>query len=79
MKAIAKAISSKIYSDARKTAILRCQDDPELHSLLTSDPLEGCVHLVPLQHINSDKIGDYLAQFKGEYTRVVGFRPTGWT
>ncbi|KAF9509633.1 hypothetical protein BS47DRAFT_1373465 [Hydnum rufescens UP504] len=79
VKAIAQALCTKVYSDARKRALLLCQDDPELHALLTSDPLEGCVHLVPLQHVNSDKIGDYLAQFKGAYTRVLGFRPTGWT
>jgi len=42
-------------------------------------PYEAQVHLVPLGALNTDKIGDYLAQFRGAYTRVVGFRPTGWT
>ncbi|KAF8323475.1 DRMBL-domain-containing protein [Cantharellus anzutake] len=79
VKAIANALSSKVYCDKRKAAILRCQDDPELHALLTNDPYEAQIHLVPLGALNRDKIGDYLSQFKGAYTRVVGFRPTGWT
>ncbi len=79
MKAIAHALSSKVYCDKRKASILRCQDDAELHALLTNDPYEAQVHLVPLGALNTDKIGDYLAQFRGAYTRVVGFRPTGWT
>lgn len=59
--------------------MLSCQDDPVLHSLLTRDPLAASVHLVPLGSLNSDKIGDYLAQFKGHFSRVIAFRPTGWT
>ncbi|KDR80637.1 hypothetical protein GALMADRAFT_240985 [Galerina marginata CBS 339.88] len=78
-KAIAQALDTKIYCDARKTAILKCQDDPELHGLLTSDPMEGLVHLVPLSTISTDRLKIYLERFQGHYDRVIGFRPTGWT
>jgi hypothetical protein len=37
---VARALNSKIYCDARKRSILLCEADPELHALLTSDPLE---------------------------------------
>lgn len=77
--AIAQALQSKVYCDARKTAILRCQADPELHALLTSDPLDACVHLVPLGVITSDKLKTYMERFSGKFTKAVGFRPTGWT
>ena len=40
IKAVARALGSKIYCDARKQGILLCETDPELHSMLTSDPLE---------------------------------------
>ncbi|KAG7093991.1 hypothetical protein E1B28_007621 [Marasmius oreades] len=79
VKAIAKALDSKVYCDSRKAAILRCQADLELDNLLTSNPLAANVHLVPLGFISSDKLEPYLNKFKGHFTRVVGFRPTGWT
>ena len=77
--AIARALRSKIYCDARKTAILRCQDDPDLHSMITNQPLEASVHLVPLGTIASDRLKDYLDRYQGTFTKVIGFRPTGWT
>lgn len=77
--AIANALRSKIYCDARKTAILRCQADQELDALLTSDPMEGFVHLVPLSTITTDHLKIYLDRFGGHYDRLIGFRPTGWT
>ncbi|KAH9930298.1 DNA repair metallo-beta-lactamase-domain-containing protein [Fomitopsis serialis] len=79
VKAIARALQTKVFCDSRKAAILRCQADPELHELLTKDPLEGGVHLVPLGVIASDRLKEYVERFKGHYSRAVGFRPTGWT
>ncbi|KAJ7183071.1 DNA repair metallo-beta-lactamase-domain-containing protein, partial [Mycena haematopus] len=76
---IAQAVNSKIYCDSRKAAILRCQPDPELHALLTSDPLGADVHILPLGMISLEKLQHYLERFKGNFTKVVGFRPTGWT
>jgi DNA cross-link repair 1A protein len=77
LAAIAEALKTKIYCDKRKAAILRCQSDPELHKLLTSNPLDASVHLVPLGVITSDKLKLYVEKHKG-FTKAVGFRPTGW-
>ncbi|TFL01927.1 DNA repair metallo-beta-lactamase-domain-containing protein [Pterulicium gracile] len=79
LKAVASALNSKVYCDNRKAAILRCLDDPELHEMLTKDPLEANVHLVPLSVIATDKLKLYLERFNGHFTKVIGFRPTGWT
>ncbi|KAL0570548.1 DNA cross-link repair protein PSO2/SNM1 [Marasmius crinis-equi] len=79
VKAIAKALNSKVYCDSRKAAILRCQADPELDALLTSNPLAANVHVVPLGFITSDKLEPYVNKYKGHFTKAVGFRPTGWT
>lgn len=52
--------------------LLNCIDeDPELRSLLTSDPLEARIHLTGLFAITRDNLGDYLASFKGHYTKIV--------
>ncbi|KAG8949964.1 hypothetical protein FRC04_008043 [Tulasnella sp. 424] len=79
VKAVAKALESKVYCDTRKRAILLCQDDPDLHGMLTNDPMEAQVHLVPLQTINLEKIEPYFTKFRGSFGSVIGFRPTGWT
>lgn len=79
VKAVAKALNSKVYCDGRKRDILLCQDDPDLHDMLTSDPKEAQVHLVPLQTINLERIEPYFTRFRGSFSSVVGFRPTGWT
>ena len=77
--AIAKALNTKVYCDTRKTAILHCQSDPELHALLTTDPLTAGVHLVPLSVIASDRLKTYLERWKEHFSKCIGFRPTGWT
>ncbi|KAI1791850.1 DRMBL-domain-containing protein [Ganoderma leucocontextum] len=79
VKAIAKALDTKVYCDSRKAAILRCQSDPDLHALLTTDPLAAGVHLVPLALIASDRLKAYMERWKGHYSKAIGFRPTGWT
>ncbi|EEB89305.1 hypothetical protein MPER_12610, partial [Moniliophthora perniciosa FA553] len=74
-----KATNSRIYCDSRKAAILRCENDLELEGMLTTNPKDASVHLVPLGVIVSDKLKEYLDRWKGHFTHVVGFRPTGWT
>ncbi|KAL0953366.1 hypothetical protein HGRIS_004603 [Hohenbuehelia grisea] len=79
VKAIAHALGTKVYCDNRKAAILRCQSDPDLHALLTTNPLEASVHLVPLGVITSDKLKPYVERYKAKFSQAIGFRPTGWT
>ncbi|KAI9638791.1 DNA repair metallo-beta-lactamase-domain-containing protein [Dioszegia hungarica] len=79
VKAVAKAIGSKIYCDPRKKGILLCETDPELHSLLTSDPLDAQVHLLPLGNIQLDRMQEYLVRLHPHFDRILSFRPTGWT
>ncbi len=77
--AVAKALNAKIYCDARKTAILHCESDPELHAMLTTDPYTAGVHVVPLGQVSSDHIQTYMERWNGKFAKVVAFRPTGWT
>ncbi|KAG8881445.1 hypothetical protein FRB97_009571 [Tulasnella sp. 331] len=78
VKAVAQIISSKIYCDLKKRKILLCQDDPELHSLLTNDPHAAQVHLLPLGSINMEKLEPYYSKYRDSFTHIIGFRPTGW-
>lgn len=84
VKGIAKALQTKIYCDERKLSILQAQDDPELHALITRDPLEAQVHMCWLQEIKHDALADYLGKYHakhvaGGFTKLIGLRPTGWT
>ncbi|GAA6010089.1 hypothetical protein JCM11491_005862 [Sporobolomyces phaffii] len=84
VKAIAHALSTKIYADPRKKELFLAQDDPDLHSLLTDDPLEAQVHVGWLSSIQREAMLDYLAKYKaprcpGGFNKMIGLRPTGWT
>jgi DNA cross-link repair 1A protein len=75
---IARALKCKIYAPASKHRVCGCLDDHELSELLTIDPLEGQVHMQALMEIRAETLSDYLTSFKPHFSRVVGFRPTGW-
>ncbi|CAI4216293.1 unnamed protein product [Parascedosporium putredinis] len=76
--AIAKALNSKIYASASKIQMFKLLDDPELSSLLTSNPLEAQVHMQMLMEIRAETLQEYLNGYKPHFDRIVGFRPSGW-
>jgi DNA cross-link repair 1A protein len=75
---IAKALRSKIYAPPAKMRVCKCLEDNELNALLTNNPLEAQVHMQTLMEIRAETLHDYLVTYKGHFSRVVGFRPTGW-
>ncbi|KAI9847365.1 MAG: hypothetical protein M1837_002553 [Sclerophora amabilis] len=76
---IAKALQSKIFAPAGKQRICACLEDPQLDALLTKNPAEAQVHMTPLFEIRAETLQDYLNAHKPHFSRVVGFRPSGWT
>ncbi|KAI5301136.1 hypothetical protein KEM56_001939, partial [Ascosphaera pollenicola] len=76
---IARALNSKIYASGYKQRITRALDDPDLTSRLTSDPYEAQVHMHSLMEIRPNTLSDYLTTLRPHFSRIVGFRPTGWT
>lgn len=76
---IARALGSKIFATPQKQRICARLEDPELSALLTSDPKEAQVHMQTLFEIRADTLADYLDSLKPHFSRVVGFRPTGWS
>lgn len=75
---IAKALNSKIYAPPNKQRICRALEDDELNALLTNNPREAQVHMTPLFEIRADTLDDYLSGYTDQFTRAVGFRPSGW-
>ena len=76
---IARALGCKIYAPAYKRRICACLEDAELMELLTDNPKEGQVHMTSLGEIRAETLQQYLDEHKPAFSRVVGFRPTGWT
>ena len=77
--AVAKRLGAKVYCDARKAGILRCQSDSELIAMLTDNPREACVHVVPLGSISTERLRAYADNWKDTFAKVIGLRPTGWS
>ncbi|KAF3911838.1 hypothetical protein AA313_de0208529 [Arthrobotrys entomopaga] len=75
---IAEALNCKIYAPTNKQRICAALEDPELNSRLTSDPLAAQVHMTPLMEIRPETLREYLSSFKQRFTKIVGFRPSGW-
>ncbi|KAF4466880.1 dna cross-link repair pso2 snm1 [Fusarium albosuccineum] len=75
---IAKALKSKIFAAPGKIKICKQLDDPELTALLTSDPLEAQVHMQMLMELRAETLQEYLNSYKPYFSRIVGFRPSGW-
>ncbi|KAK6517823.1 hypothetical protein TWF506_005000 [Arthrobotrys conoides] len=75
---IARALNCKIYAPANKQRICAALEDEELNSRLTSDPHAAQVHMTPLMEIRPETLKEYLLSFKQRFTKVVGFRPSGW-
>ncbi len=75
---VARALNSKIYAPPNKQKICAALEDPELNARLTSNPLEAQVHMQMLMEIRAETLADYLTGYKPHFSRIVGFRPSGW-
>ncbi|KAK6341127.1 hypothetical protein TWF696_008216 [Orbilia brochopaga] len=75
---IAEALNSKIYAPKNKQRICAALEDSELNSRLTTDPHAAQVHMTPLMEIRPETLRDYLSTLKHRFTKIVGFRPSGW-
>ncbi|KAL8638537.1 MAG: hypothetical protein Q9228_004320 [Teloschistes exilis] len=75
---VAKALNSKIFATPNKQKICAALEDPELMARLTNDPLDAQVHMQMLMEIRAETLADYLTGYKPHFSRIVGFRPSGW-
>lgn len=82
IKAVAHSLGSKVWASPEKRRTLDWLEDDSLSSLLTPDPTEASVHCCGMGDLKEDFLTEYLSaqSCKGpDYTRLVAFRPTGWT
>ncbi|KDN65868.1 putative DNA repair metallo-beta-lactamase [Colletotrichum sublineola] len=77
-KAIAQALGSKIFASKSKIRICSKLGDPELTALMTDNPYEAQVHMQMLMEIRAETLQEYLNSYKPHFSRIIGFRPSGW-
>ncbi|XP_050397271.1 DNA cross-link repair 1A protein isoform X1 [Patella vulgata] len=77
-KAIAKAINSKVCVKKDKKGIIDCLEDEELNKMVTLNPEEALVHVLPMKLLNFNSLSDYLRKNK-QFSSILVFEPTGWT
>jgi len=75
---IARALDCKIWAPPGKMRICAALEDPELMSRMTDDPREAQIHMQMLMEIRAETLQDYLNGYKPHFSRIVGFRPSGW-
>lgn len=75
---IARALDCKIWAPPRKQKICAALENPELTSRMTTDPHEAQIHMQSLMEIRAETLQDYLNGLKPHFSRIVGFRPSGW-
>ncbi len=82
---IADHYGLKVYVDARRYRILSVLGWPkERMASLTTNKEEASIWVVPLGDINMKRLPEYFPManskpFAAQYTRIVGYRPTGWS
>ncbi|PMD41693.1 DRMBL-domain-containing protein [Hyaloscypha variabilis F] len=75
---IARALDCKIWAPPGKMRICAALEDEELMSRMTDDPKEAQIHMQMLMEIRAETLQEYLNSFKPHFSRIVGFRPSGW-
>jgi len=75
---IARALDCKIWAPPGKMRICAALEDPELMSRMTNDPKEAQIHMQMLMELRPETLNDYLTSYKPHFSRIVGFRPSGW-
>lgn len=75
---IARALDCKIWAPPGKMRICNALEDDELMSRMTDDPKEAQIHMQMLMEIRAETLQEYLNGYKPHFSRIVGFRPSGW-
>lgn len=75
---IARALDCKIWAPPGKRRICAALEDEELMARLTDDPRAAQIHMQSLMEIRPETLLEYLEGYQSHFSRIVGFRPTGW-
>lgn len=75
---LATELGCRVWLEKSRLEAVECYGDSAMLELLTVDPTEALIHVLPLQHLFYEHLTKYLEQFEGIYKRALAIRPTGW-
>jgi hypothetical protein len=71
---------AQVYVSMAKRAVLEALGlPPEYKELLTTDDRAARLHAVPLWRVSLKHMARLLKHYRGRFTTIVGFQPTGWS
>uniref|UniRef100_UPI00359028BF uncharacterized protein isoform X1 n=2 Tax=Myxine glutinosa TaxID=7769 RepID=UPI00359028BF len=75
---VAERLGVPVGMGCERVAVMQCLQ-PNI-AVSTTTVLENtCLHVLPMVKLNFKALKEHLNAFKGRFSRVVAFRPTGWT
>ncbi|XP_052873357.1 uncharacterized protein LOC128278665 [Anopheles cruzii] len=75
---LAIATGMKVWTEPNRWKALTAIADPMQLSLLVTDPAQADIHVLAMNKISYDELGEYLDQFPDRYDCVIALRPSGW-
>lgn len=76
----ARYLDERVYVDKGKYRTLSCLEwSLEDMARLTTDPEQSRLHVTGMWALSFKRMEDILSKAKGRYSRIVAFKPTGWT
>ncbi|KAK3931433.1 DNA cross-link repair 1A protein [Frankliniella fusca] len=76
---VANNFNMKIWTNSEKRRVLLCLEDQNIIDRLTNDPLEAQIHVLAMRDISFEVLPSYLSKYSSKYSKILGFKPTGWT
>ncbi|KAH8341191.1 hypothetical protein KR074_010384, partial [Drosophila pseudoananassae] len=76
--ALAEAYSLKVWTERSRSDAISCLGWDELQVLLTDDPSNANLHVIPMGKISYPSLVEYFAQFEDQYDMLLAIRPSGW-
>nr|XP_017092113.2 DNA cross-link repair 1A protein isoform X2 [Drosophila bipectinata] len=76
--ALAEAYSLKVWTERSRSDAISCLGWDDLQVLLTDDPSNANLHVIPMGKVSYPCLVEYFAQYEDQYDMLLGIRPSGW-
>jgi len=77
---VARRLGTQVYVGQNKFAVLQALSLPrEYQQLITTDDSQAHIHVVPMGALNFKRMQAISQHYRGRFSSVVAFAPTGWS
>uniref|UniRef100_A0A1B0CG65 DNA repair metallo-beta-lactamase domain-containing protein n=2 Tax=Lutzomyia longipalpis TaxID=7200 RepID=A0A1B0CG65_LUTLO len=75
---LATRFGFRVWLEGKRRQAVECMENPRLLEVLSADPCNAQIHVLPLGKLSYDYVVHYMSQFENEFTHVLAIRPSGW-